>query len=285
MRVAGNKLKHIIDFFHSELKGIYEDSEIHAMLEVAVESVLGFSKTELLQKTEENINQSDLLKLYDCAKDLKKNIPIQYILGETWFYNLKFRVNSNVLVPRPETEELVDLILKENTSAVSLVDIGTGSGCIPVTIKKKLPGAKVAACDISKEALALAKKNAELNTTDIHFFEANILEAQLPEKFEIIVSNPPYIKESEKEQMEKNVLEHEPHLALFVEGDDAIVFYKRIIDLCGNFLEKKGKLYFELNPLTAKDVEEYAKKTNLFESSFLLKDMSGALRFFKAIKN
>ena len=194
-----------------------------------------------------------------------------------------------MLIPRPETEELVDLILKENKSAASVLDIGTGSGCIPVTIKKKLPLAHVFACDISKEALAIAKKNSELNTVNVSYFEANVLEENILEKtqiiFEIIVSNPPYIKEEEKMQMEKNVLEHEPHLALFVNGSDAIIFYKKIIDLCAGSLVKNGKLYFELNPVTAEEVNAYAKNSNLFETTFLIKDLSGAVRFFKGIKN
>jgi len=289
MRIAGNKLKHIIDFFHLELNGVYPESEIEAMLSVAIEKVLGYSKTEIIGKTEENINQSDLLKLYDCAKDLKKNIPLQYILGETWFYALRFKVNKHVLIPRPETEELVDLILKENKDASSILDIGTGSGCIPVSLKKNLPGASVFACDISSEALNLAKINAETNAVQVSFFETDILSGTVLEKtnteVDVIVSNPPYIKENEKAHMEKNVLEYEPHLALFVKGDDPIVFYKKIIDLCLDSLTKKGKLYFELNPLTAKEVEDYAKKSNLFESTFLIRDMSGVLRFFKGIKN
>ncbi|WP_317898398.1 peptide chain release factor N(5)-glutamine methyltransferase [Aurantibacillus circumpalustris] len=285
MRISGNKLKHLVDFFQSELRGIYPDSEIEAMMLFAMESILGYSKTETYQKLEENINQSDLLKLYDCAKDLKKHIPLQYILGETWFYNLKFKVNKHVLIPRPETEELVELVLKENKGNLSILDIGTGSGCIPITLKNNLKESAVSACDISKDALDLAKKNAELNETTIDFFATDILKNQINNQFDIIISNPPYIKEKEKELMEKNVLDHEPHLALFVKGEDSIIFYKKIIDLCSTSLSKKGKLYFELNPLTAEAVEEYAKNSNLFENTHLIKDMSGALRFFKGIKN
>jgi len=290
MRVAGNKLKHIIDFFNTELGGTFPSGEIEAMLSFAVETVLGFSKTQLLQKIEENINQSDLLKLYDCAKGLKKNIPLQYLLGETIFYDLKFKVNEHVLIPRPETEELVDMVLKENKTASSLLDIGTGSGCIPITFKKNLPQSEVLACDISTEALSLAKRNAEINNSPVHFFEANVLEDGQVEKkaaktFDIIISNPPYIKKSEKKQMHPNVLDHEPHLALFVSGPDAIIFYKKIVDLCANALAKKGKLYFELNPLTANEVDAYAKASGLFETTYLIKDMSGALRFLKAVKN
>lgn len=285
MRVSGNKVKHMIDFYRSELRGVYPDSEIDAMMQVAFETVLGFSKTDLLRKAEDNINQSDLLKLYDCAKDLKKQIPLQYSLGETWFYNLKFKVNKHVLIPRPETEELVELILKENKSITSILDIGTGSGCIPISLKKNLNEAEVFACDVSEKALLTAQANAKLNSVAINFFETDILNDEIDNSFELIVSNPPYIKQVEMAQMEKNVLDHEPHLALFVEGEDAILFYKTIIDRCSNSLKEKGRLYFELNPLTAMEVEDYAVKSNLFESTFLIKDMSGVVRFFKGIKN
>jgi release factor glutamine methyltransferase len=289
MRIAGNKLKHIIDFFFTELDPIYPREEIEAMVHTAVFHFLGYSKTDVLQEAEENINQSDLLKLYDCCKALKKHIPLQYILGETWFYNLKLYVNKHVLIPRPETEELVDLILKENKTVAAVLDVGTGSGCIPISLKKNLQDAQVYACDISRKALDLAKKNAALNNMEIHFFEADVLLKKeilekTGEKFDLIVSNPPYIKEDEKAHMKNNVLDHEPHLALFVEGEDPIIFYKKIIDLCSTSLNRKGKLYFELNPSTAKAVDNYAGESKLFSTTEMIKDMSGSLRFFKAIK-
>lgn len=289
MRVAGNKLKHLVDFYHSELTPIYETGEIEALLGITVNHVLGFSKTEILQKKEENINQSDLLKLYDYCKELKKHIPLQYLLGETLFYNLKFKVNEQVLIPRPETEELMELILKEASAPKSILDIGTGSGCIPVVLKKNLPKASVFACDISASALEVANKNAVLNHTEVLFFEANVLlPGKIEEKskttFDIIVSNPPYIKISEKMQMEKQVLEHEPHLALFVEDADEIIFYKKIIDLCDTCLNAKGMLYFELNPLTAEAVKAYALTSQLFSGVDVMMDMSGVKRFMKAQK-
>lgn len=290
MRVAGNKIKHIHAFFHSELNDVYPVAEIEAMLSIAVEQVLGFSKTDMYKNPDENINQSALLILYNCAKDLKKQIPLQYILGKTVFYNLPFIVNKHTLIPRPETEELVDLILKENKTITTLLDIGTGSGCIPISLKKHLPSCHTEACDISEDALRVAKQNAGLNQADICFFQTDILmEFPLGQKtnssFDVIVSNPPYIQETEKAQMDINVTEHEPHLALFVESSDAVVFYKKIIDLCADRLNRNGKLYFELNPLTASEVKAYAEKSGLFENIVLIKDMSGAVRFFKGIKN
>lgn len=289
MRVASNKLKDVLAYFYSELPIIYEASEIEALVNLAVNHYLGYSRTERLLKENENINQSDLLKLYDCCKLLKKQVPLQYILREAWFYDLKFYVNTYVLIPRPETEELVDIIIKENPKATSVLDLGTGSGCIPVTLKYKLPEAAVFACDISKEALAVATKNAVTNHVAVTFVEASILDAdavqqQISQPFDVIVSNPPYIKESEKQTIEKHVIDQEPHLALFVEGDDAIIFYKKIIDLCKNKLNANGRLYFELNPLTATDVKEYALHSAQFKTVELVNDMSGNTRFLKAVK-
>lgn len=290
MRIASNSLSALISFYHSELNAIYEASEIDAIISLALEHYLGFSKTDLIAKKNENLNQSDLLKLYFCCKELKNNIPVQYVLKEAWFYDLKFYVDANVLIPRPETEELVDLILKENKNDVSFLDIGTGSGCIPVSIKKNKQNSKVYACDISSEALSVAKKNSEKNKTDITFIETDILNTELSAKnidstFDVIISNPPYIKSSEKNIMTKPVLDNEPHIALFVNGKDDIIFYKKIIDLCQQKLNVHGKLYFELNPLTAENVLHYAKECKLFKTVDILKDMSGKERFLRAVKN
>jgi release factor glutamine methyltransferase len=290
MRVASNSLAHLIAFYHSELNSVYESSEIDAILNLALEHFLGFSKTDVVNKKNENLNQSDLLKLYFCCKELKKNVPIQYILKEAWFYNLKFYVNQNVLIPRPETEELVDLILKENQSAGSFLDIGTGSGCIPISLKKNSKNITVSACDISSEAIEVAKKNAELNKAEIHFIEVDILNEKETAKkiettFDVIISNPPYIKADEKDSLNQHVINNEPHLALFVNGQDEIIFYKKIIDLCHQKLNAKGKLYFELNPLTAKNVLDYANSSKQFSKAELIKDMSGKIRFLIANKN
>lgn len=290
MRLANNTLSYLISFYHSELNSIYDDSEIDAIINLVCEHYLGYSKTDVVSKKNENINQSDLLKLYFCCKELKKNIPIHYILNEAWFYNLKFYVNQNVLIPRPETEELVDLILKENKSDLSFLDIGTGSGCIPIAIKKNKPNSLVYGCDISKVALEVAKKNSEINKTPITLIEVDILnnkgvKEKLETTFDIIISNPPYIKFDEKKLLSKHVIENEPHLALFVNGADDILFYKKIIDLCKEKLNANGKLYFELNPLTAEEVLSYSINSKLFKSAEIIKDMSGKLRFFLGIKN
>jgi release factor glutamine methyltransferase len=286
MRIAGNKVKHLISFFYSELGNLYSKSEIDELAFRVFEHFLSFKREDMKFKEEELLNQSELLKIYDAAKDLANAKPLQYILGETYFYKYSFLVNEHVLIPRPETEELVEMIYKGNKEfSGSILDVGTGSGCIPISLKCLLPSANVDACDISEEALSLAKMNAERNGADVDFFKGDILNlSSLPSKYDIIVSNPPYIKHSEADQIHDNVKKHEPHLALFVDGNDAIIFYKKIIDLCVDHLNSNGKLYFELNPLSAEEVMAYALKKNIFLDMQLLKDLSGNLRFFKAIK-
>jgi release factor glutamine methyltransferase len=243
----------------------------------------------VVTRSQENVNQSDLLKLYDCARELRKGVPLQYILGMAEFYGLKFVVNPHVLIPRPETEEMAEKLIRDNAAAEKILDIGTGSGCIPITIKKNLPRAAVYACDISTEAIEVARQNAHMNGVNVGFFRADALQPetiseQSREKMDVIVSNPPYVLDAEKSEMAPNVTQHEPHLALFVSGQDPIIFYRKIIDLCRVQLNNRGKLYFELNQLTAETVKDYAKSTGMFENVELVKDMSGATRFMIAIK-
>lgn len=288
MKVAGNRVGHIVDFFHSELSNVYDGGEISALINEAFEHYMGFDRNDYHNRLSENLNQSDLLKLYDCCKELKTGKPIQYILKNAWFYGLKFSVDENVLIPRPETEELVHLIIKQNSECHSLLDIGTGSGCIPISIKHHLTNCDVSACDISAGALNVAKKNSEINNCPVLFIETDVLNdntfsSSVKSKFELIVSNPPYIKQSEKNSLHTNVVAHEPHLALFVNDMDEIIFYRKIINACKDLLMPKGKLYFELNPLTANEVKSYADNTDLFTSVELINDMSGKLRFMKAI--
>ena len=286
MRVASNKLRDMIGFYHQELAAIYDKNEIDALAGLAIEHYLGYSATELLRRLDSNVNQSTLIKLYDCAKALKQNRPLQYILGQAWFYGIPFLVNEQVLIPRPETEELVELILSENPAPASFLDIGTGSGCIPVALKKNRPQSRVSAADISPGALGVARENAKRQQAGVSFFEADVLNTDAFAKaiggpFEVIVSNPPYIQLSEKGAMSAHVTGQEPDLALFVNGADPIIFYKKIIDVCEKLLPQ-GRLYFELNPLTAESVREYALSSRLFSQVQLVTDMSGNTRFLKA---
>lgn len=289
MRIASNKLIDCIRFYHSELSDIYDKTEIDAIFYLVADHFLKFDKTKVDTNLQSNINQSDLILIYQCCSKLKKQIPVQYILGSAWFYGMKFIVSPYVLIPRPETEELVDLIVNENQNSVSFIDFGTGSGCIPISIKKQIPNAQVFAIDLSSEALLISKKNAANNHTEIVFIKSDILIDDFSVKFsnkqfQIIISNPPYIISEEKNKMSEIVLKNEPHLALFVEGTDDILFYKKIINACEHILVSGGKLYFELNPLTANLVKLYTVESQFFLEVELINDMSGKIRFLRAIK-
>lgn len=292
MRIASNKLHDLIAFYNSELSSLYEQSELNALIQQVFKYYLGFSSADISVKKNENINQSDVLKLYDCCKELKKNIPLQYILGETVFFGLTFKVNSKVLIPRPETEELVEIILKDyrnkSETTLDILDIGTGSGCIPITLKNKLPDANISAIDISQEALQVAQQNAMINNSTVLFNYCDILKPEAEyvlDTYDIIVSNPPYISKNEGSQMHDRVKNNEPGIALFVEDINPIIFYKRIVELCKHHLNSCGALYFELNPVYAEEIKQLAQKISLFAEVFLIKDLSGNIRFLKALKH
>ena len=290
MKIATNKLSDLYEFYKNELSLIYDEGELCSIFELVCEKYLNYSKTEVKQYYNENINQSNLINIYNAGVELKKGTPIQYILKEAFFFDLTFNVSNAVLIPRPETEELVDIIIKQfithNSSLLTILDIGTGSGCIPITLKTHLSQAKVFGIDISEQALEIAKSNAVKNNVNVEFIKEDILSNLLilNSNFSIIVSNPPYVLNSEAQQMDARVLEHEPHLALFVEDNDPIIFYKRIIDLCNKYLLEKGWLFFELNPMYAIDVKNYAIASKIFNFTEILSDMSGKQRFLKAQK-
>ena len=289
MKIATNKLSDLYAYYKTELESLYDEEELNAIFELVCEFYLNYTKTDTRLNLQNNLNQSDVLKIYDAAKALKTGEPIQYILGEADFYNLKFKVNTSTLIPRPETEELVDLIIKSQTTnnleTIKILDIGTGSGCIPIALKKNIPNSKVTGIDISDQALEVAKSNAVKNNVDIEFLNLDILSNHQPLYiYNVIVSNPPYVLNSESAQMDKRVLNFEPHLALFVENNDPIIFYKRIIDLCNKHLAEKGVLYFELNPMYAIEVKNYANTSKIFNFTELSQDMSGKTRFLKAQK-
>ncbi|MBL7895938.1 MAG: peptide chain release factor N(5)-glutamine methyltransferase [Bacteroidia bacterium] len=292
MRIASNKLSDLIDFFYSELSSVYSPEEIKLLTQYACKHYLNYSPSDILTGKNENINQSDVIKLYDCVLALKQNRPIQYILGETEFYHLKFKVNPHVLIPRPETEELVELIIKDCKKAgfedPDILDIGTGSGCIPIALKKNLEDANVSAVDVSQEALITAQQNAILNNVTIMFNKVNILTEEADyslENYDIIVSNPPYIAKKEADSMHARVKDFEPQIALFVDNEDALLFYRRIITLCKKHLNAGGNLYFELNPIYAQEIKQLAIGCGEFKSVNLLKDLSGNIRFLKAERN
>ncbi|HNW90999.1 MAG TPA: peptide chain release factor N(5)-glutamine methyltransferase [Bacteroidales bacterium] len=283
MKVASNKISDIKSFIRNRLHGLYPDEEINAFIYMLFEAYCGLSKTALLAMKRETINESELLLVYDAVNELEHYKPIQYILGKTEFYGLEFRVTLAVLIPRPETEELVDLIIKENKNKTGLkiLDIGTGSGCIAISLKTYLPGAEVTAIDISEEALALAKKNAEINQEEIVFKKIDILEEQQwpnIKGFDVIVSNPPYVLESEKAMMQPNVLDFEPPTALFVPDANALLFYEAIFAMAVR-QNKKTKIYAEINESKAAELSRMAQQYGIVES-VVVKDINNKDRFF-----
>ena len=280
------KIRDVIELFRNELKDIYSPEEIENFIFFSVSEHLGFTRRHLQLKANQLLSEKENERFKSIVEDLKKFKPIQYILGHTEFYGYKIRVNEHVLIPRPETEELVEQILEDIRSTGQpinqVLDICTGSGCIAIALKKNIPEANVFAIDVSDEALLVAKGNAILNQTQIHFLQADILtplasekkENEKGAKFEIIVSNPPYVRISEKEKMSKNVLDYEPHNALFVSDNDALVFYKAIADFALRNLSENGKLYFEINESLGTEVKKLLTEKGL-KNVEVKKDMSG----------
>jgi release factor glutamine methyltransferase len=234
-----------------ELAGIYSKEEIESLIYLIFEKLKGYSRTRFLLAKDEVLKSEELEKISQIVARLRNHEPIQYILGEIEFYGLPFYSVPGVLIPRPETEELVQWIIQENSLAQpSILDIGTGTGCIAVSLRKNIPKSRVFACDISPVCIDTAKINAALNNTEVSVFQYDILnvgsETDLP-GMDIIVSNPPYVLEKEKEIMSKNVLDHEPALALFVSNDNPLIFYSRIAEFALIHLNSGGSLYFEIN--------------------------------------
>jgi len=235
------------------------------------------------------VSAEDVVFFDSAIQKLKSEQPIQYILGETEFYGLQFKVNENTLIPRPETEELVDWIIKDQllikNDQLTILDIGTGSGCIPISLVKNLSKAKVTSVDISSPAIAVANENADANSVVVSFISDSILAPKIISDskniFDVIVSNPPYVRNLEKQEIKKNVLEHEPHLALFVEDNDALIFYKKITEYGLSHLKKDGTLYFEINQYLGEETVSLIKNLG-FQTVELRKDMSGNDRMIKA---
>ena len=244
--------------FQKELSSLYDAMEIESFFFLILEQFRNLKRIDLALQPDLEFSEAEISQWNLVLEQLKQEIPIQYILGKTHFYGLEFQVNPNVLIPRPETEELVDWIIKTNSngnlSPIKILDIGTGSGCIAISLAKNLPNASVFALDVSKKALEIAQINALQNETKITFIENNILETtSFEQQFDVIVSNPPYVRNLEKAEIKKNVLENEPHLALFVADDDALLFYRKIAQIAMKNLQPSGQLYFEINQYLGKE--------------------------------
>lgn len=273
-------LKEYRNHFKQELIGAFDEKEIESFFYIILEAFHQMKRVDLVLNTAVELDSIQLLQWETVLAQLKEHKPIQYILGETEFFGLPFYVNENTLIPRPETEELVDWIVsvnqkKQEAEPLRILDIGTGSGCIAISLAKNLPNAKVFAIDVSDKALATAQKNAERNQVHVTFFHKDILDTEdLELQFDIIVSNPPYVRNLEKEEINKNVLEYEPHLALFVEDDDALIFYRKISELALNHLSENGQLYFEINQYLGAGMISLLQKYD-FKNIELRKDIYG----------
>ncbi|MDI5886356.1 peptide chain release factor N(5)-glutamine methyltransferase [Flavobacterium yafengii] len=274
------KIKEYRTQFIQELTPIYDAGEAESFFYLILEEKHQLKRIDLALHPDLVFSEAEMVVWNSILEQLKQEIPVQYLLGKTSFYGLDFEVNENVLIPRPETEELVEWILESQKSKVEsqnirILDIGTGSGCIAISLAKNIPNAAVFAIDVSEKALAIAKKNAERNAVEVTFINQNILETEdLRQQFDIIVSNPPYVRNLEKEEIKKNVLDNEPHLALFVEDNDALIFYKKIAELAQKNLSENGQLYFEINQYLGKETVDLLEKMN-FKNIELRKDIYG----------
>jgi len=290
------QLKEIKIIYHKELDEMYPKEEVDSFFYILIEHYLSLERFVLALQPDLSITKDEEQPLFEALAQLKLNRPVQYVIRKTTFMDLDFEVDENVLIPRPETEELVRWILEEvqrsrveiqgrkeenENSALKILDIGTGSGCIAISLAKNLPEAKVYALEISNRALEIAQRNAIKNETIIEFIQADILElSELQDMFDIIVSNPPYVREMEKDEMEKNVLENEPDLALFVSDENPLVFYKSITQFAKGYLNSNGFLFLEVNQYLAKETRALLEN-HKFSEIELRKDMFDNDRMLK----
>ena len=274
------KIKEYKINFIKSLLPFYDEMEAESFFYILLENKRQLRRIDLALNADKEFSEDEISIWNTILEKLKTQIPIQYILGTTHFYGLEFIVDENVLIPRPETEELVDWIVKLNSKTskkknLRILDIGTGSGCIAISLAKNIPNSEVFAIDVSEKALAVAEKNSKLNTVSVTFLHKNILETtSLDQKFDIIVSNPPYVRNLEKAEIKPNVLDNEPHLALFVADDDALIFYKKIAELAAANLNPNGQLFFEINQYLGKETLDLLESLGL-KNRELRKDIYG----------
>lgn len=287
MKTSSNLVRDCRKYYAGELEKLYGSDEANALIMILLEHYFNIDRMKIALEPDLRLSESELLTLHFAVKELLKNKPVQYIIGETEFCGMKFCVNENVLIPRPETEEMVkslelkvkgylyspsfrpdierrEMVAEKSPANISILDIGTGSGCIAISLAKLIPDSDVTAVDISEKALEVAKKNAETNEVNVHFVQADILNpfvethghTSLPidNQYDIIVSNPPYVCESEKSEMRANVLDYEPSTALFVSDNDPLIFYRKILEFAQKALKPNGQIWFEIN-------EKFGKKT------------------------
>jgi release factor glutamine methyltransferase len=292
-------LKNYKTTFLQELSSLYEEQEIESFFYIILDKLHSLKRIDLALNPQTVMDGVHLKQWKNIVSELKQQKPIQYILGETEFYGLRFLLNENTLIPRPETEELVELIIESTNyelrnTKLKVLDIGTGSGCIAISLSKHLANSEVFAIDVSEKALAVAKKNSELNDVKVNYINVDILKIndlkelaihnlQLATQFDIIVSNPPYVRNLEKYEIKPNVLEYEPHLALFVDDIDPLLFYRKIAELAIKNLNPNGKLYFEINQYLGKETVELVKSFG-FKNVKLIKDIYGNDRMIEGTR-
>jgi release factor glutamine methyltransferase len=287
MGVNIQTIKDIRSYLANELEAIYKEPEINSLANIIIKTVFSVSRLHQLYLIEQLVTSSQAGRIIDICEELKNGKPIQYILGETSFYDCIIRVNSATLIPRSETEELVDLVIRENSGyRGNIIDIGSGSGCIAIALAANLPGSIITGIDIADEAISIARENALLNNVSVTFMKGDIFSSDfnIAKKAGIIVSNPPYVRDSEKQFMSKNVLEFEPHIALFVSDSDPLVYYNAILKLADKILMPGGKAYFEINEAMGKSMVRLFESFEYSEIK-IETDINGKERFIKGTKN
>jgi len=287
MGVKIRTIKDIRFYLSRELTGVYNETEIRVLADIIIKTVTGTTKLSQLYDNGYLIKAKDAEKIIWITGELKTGKPIQYILGETTFYNCTIKVSSSTLIPRPETEELVDLIIRENKGYNgNILDFGSGSGCIAIALATNLPLAKLTGIEISDDAIRIAQKNAVLNNVKASFIQGNIFafDNDSVSKAGIIVSNPPYVRNSEKSLMAKNVLDFEPHLALFVTDSDPLIYYKAILNLAEKLLLPQGRLYFEINEVMGRSLIQLFESYDYSEIE-IVHDINDKERIIKGRKN
>ncbi len=278
------KLRDLKENFKRSISKLYPPEEVESFFNILSEKYLGLSRIEIALHRENEVSREQAEKFKNALARLRDCEPVQYIVGETQFFELSFKVNEHTLIPRPETEELVDWILSGTTAnaLIDVLDIGTGSGCIAIALAKNLPNAKISALDISGEALKIARKNAKINEVEIDFFQTDILRAKtLDKKYDVIVSNPPYVREVEKDLMSRNVVAHEPFSALFVSDEDPLLFYRVISNLSKEYLRPGGKIFFEINEYLAEELTALLRHLGFYDI-LVQKDIFGKDRMIRA---
>tara|TARA_R110002074_G_scaffold161480_4_gene319392 strand:+ start:62405 stop:63253 length:849 start_codon:yes stop_codon:yes gene_type:complete len=278
-------LREIKNIFHSELDVLYGKDEVASFFYLLIEHYFDLERFVLAIQPELVIEKEQETIIFKALSELKLERPIQHIIGSSYFMDLDFKVNSHVLIPRPETEELVRWIIEDNEKAekpLTILDMGTGSGCIPISLDKNLPNVRVHGLDISSDALEVAQENNKTHGTEVVFFQADILNLGHKGTYDIIVSNPPYVRELEKAEMQNNVIDHEPSIALFVPDEDPLKFYRAIINFASRNLNDKGSLYLEINQYLSNEMIALLEKYE-FHTIILKQDMFGNDRMLKGV--